>query len=143
MTIAVLDTGAISALSPATERGRARLRALRERVEDLVLPASVLAEGVLTGHPARDYHVQRLLSFVDIASVDEHLGRTAGELRVMTQRLSKRKRPGPSGVDATVAALADARAVNDDVVIVTSDPDDLRALAAHADHRHRIQIQPA
>jgi hypothetical protein len=41
-----------------------------------------------------------------------------------------------------VAAFADARAANDDVVIVTSDPDDLRALAAHADHKNRIQIQP-
>ncbi len=139
--IAVIDTGAVSALSPATERGRARLRALRERVDDLTMPAAVLAEGVLTGHPGRDYHVQRLLTLIDIEPVEEDLGRAAGKLRVMTRRGGAD--PLPSGVDAMVVAFAESRAAHGDVVIITSDSDDLRALATHAEHKHRIHVQPA
>lgn len=138
--IAVLDTGAISALSPATERGRARLRALRERTEDLTMPAAVLAEGVLTGQPGRDYHVRRLLAVVDIEPVEEGLGHAAGTLRVLTRRGGTA--PLPSGVDALVVAYADSRAANDDIVIVTSDPDDVRALATHTERKRRIQVQP-
>ena len=140
MRVAVLDTGSFSALSPATERGRARLRALRERVEDLAVPAVVLSEGLLSGHPGRDYHVQRLLTFVAIEPVDEDLGHAAGRLRTMARRGGAD--PAPSGVDATVVALADARSAIDDVVIITSDPDDLRTLVVHAEHRRRIQVQP-
>ena len=138
--IAVLDTGAISALSPSTERGRARLRALRERAEDLTMPAAVLAEGVLTGHPGRDYQVRRLLALVDIESVEEDLGHSAGTLRVLARRGGAD--PLPSGVDAMVVAYAEARAVRDDIVIITSDPDDLRALATNTERKHRIQVQP-
>jgi len=102
------------------------------------MPAAVLAEGVLTGHPGRDYHTQRLLTFVDTQPVDEDLGHSAGKLRVMARRSGAN--PLPSGVDAMVVAFADSRAANNDVVIITSDPDDLRALATHADHTRRIHV---
>ncbi len=65
--IAVLDGGAVSALAPVDERARARLRALRSEAEDIVVPAGVLAEGLLTGHPHRDFHVRRLLELTRIA----------------------------------------------------------------------------
>ncbi len=139
--IAILDTGAISALSPATERGRARLRVLRERVDELAMPAAVLAEGLLTGHPGRDYHVRRLLEFVAIDSVDEHLGFAAGQLRTQCRRAGTD--PPPSGIDAIVVALADAHAVRDEVLIVTSDPEDITALAIHTTTPHRLKVQPA
>ncbi len=104
------------------------------------MPAAVLAEGLLTGHPGRDYHVQHLLSLVDIEPVDEVLGRSAGRLRVTTRRSGAD--PLPSGIDAVVVACADSRAARDDVVIITSDPDDVQALATHTDHKHRIHVQP-
>lgn len=137
--IAVLDTGAISALSPATERGRARLRALRDRVDDLTVPAAVLAEGVQSGHPGRDYHVRRLLETVDVAVVDESLGYAAGGLRSLARRDGAD--PPPSGVDAIVVAHANERAGHDDVVIVTSDVGDIIALALHAANVERLQVQ--
>lgn len=137
--IAVLDTGGVSALAPDDERSRARLRALRQRTDDLVMPAAVLAEGLLTGHPGRDYHVRRLLDLVDIESVDESLGHVAGELR--TGAIRNGVDPPPSGVDALVVAVADRRAARGEVVIVTSDADDVEALALLADHALRLSIQ--
>lgn len=137
--IAVLDTGAIDALTPLNEKGRARLRALRQRVQDLSLPSSVLAEGLLSGHPGRDYHVRRLLEVVDIADVDEELGYAAGLLRRRAMRAGAD--PAPSGVDATVVAFADRRAANDEVLIVTSDPEDIEALAIFTNHPQRLSIR--
>ena len=139
--IAVLDTGGISALTPTSGRGRARLRALRAVVDDLVVPAAVLAEGVVSGHPGRDHHVRRLLGLVAIHPIDADLGLAAGALRVRAQR--DVADPPPSGVDALVVAVADARALTDDVVIITSDVDDLTRLATHAHHADRLIVHPA
>ncbi len=139
--IAVLDTGGVSALTPTSERGRARLRALREVVDDLVVPAAVLAEGVLSGHPGRDHHVRRLLGLVAIHPIDADLGLAAGALRTQARRDGAD--PPPSGVDAIVVAVADAKAATSDVVIVTSDVDDLAHLAAHAHHAARLLVHPA
>jgi len=48
--------------------------------------------------------------------------------------------PAPSGVDAIVAAEADARAMNDDVQIITSDDDDLEMLASLATNAARLTV---
>ncbi len=136
--IAVLDKAGVTALAPHSEEARARLRALRQRADDLVLPAAVLAEGLLTGHPGRDHHVRRLLSLLMVADVTETLGLVAGELRTGAIR-GGAHRP-PSGVDAIVVAVADSNAAHDDVEIVTSDTDDIAALLVSGRHAARVSI---
>jgi predicted nucleic acid-binding protein len=134
--ISILDTSGVSALTPIDERSRARLRALRAETDEIIVPAAVLAEGVLSGHPGRDHHVRRLLGAVAIAEVDEHIGFAAGALRARTIRAGAD--PAPSGVDAMVVAVADERAAIDDVQIVTSDLEDLGALASFGHHAERV-----
>lgn len=136
--IVVLDTGGVEGLAPLDEERRARLRLLRERAHDLVVPAAVLAKSVLTGRAGHDYHVRRLLDVVDIADVDASTGYAAGALR--RAALVARMKPPPSGVDAVVAATADDRAARGDVVIVTSDGDDFELLASLATNAARLSV---
>ncbi len=136
--IVVLDTGAIEGLAPLDEHRRARLRVLRENASDLVVPAAVLAEGILTGQVGRDYHVRRLLDLAHVAEVDEELGYAAGALRQDAIRAGLQ--PSPSGVDAVVAAQADDLAAGGDVQIVTSDNDDMELLASFAEHAERLTV---
>lgn len=133
--IAVLDTSAVDYLNGATEAGRARLRALRELCDDLVMPAAVLAEGILPGGKP-DYHVRRLLAVVQIRPVDEFLGFAAGVLRRAAVRGGSRRKP--SGVDAIVAAAADA--AGDEVILITSDEADMSALLSIAINASRISL---
>ena len=128
----------MSALAPVDERARARLRALRTEAEDLVVPAGVLAEGLLAGRPHRDFHVRRLLERTRIADIDARLGYAAGRLRTAVVAVSP-ARP-PSGIDAVVAAVAVDLAAGDDVVVMTSDVDDLARLLAEAEAR-RVTIR--
>jgi predicted nucleic acid-binding protein len=136
--IAVLDTGGVEGLAPIDEERRARLRLLRARADDLVLPAVVLAESVLTGHAGHDFHVRRLLDLVTIADVDAFTGHAAGALR--RAAMGAGVKPPPSGVDTVVAAAADARAAHDDVVIVTSDDGDFQMLGSLATNAARISV---
>jgi predicted nucleic acid-binding protein len=136
--IVVLDTGAIEGLAPLDEHRRARLRVLRENASDLVIPAVVLAEGVLTGHVGNDYHVRRLLDLAHVADVDEELGYAAGALRQDAIRAGFD--PPPSGVDAVVAAQADDLATGDGVQIITSDSDDMELLASFTEHAGRLTV---
>ena len=136
--IVVLDTAGVEALAPMDENRRARLRVLRRRASDIVVPAAVLAEGVLTGHPGHDFHVRRLLDLVDVAGVDQELGHAADALRRGALRAGLDT--APSGVDAIVAAAADAYAAREDVEIVTSDEDDIVLLATLADHADRLSV---
>jgi hypothetical protein len=126
--IVVLDTGGVEGLAPIDERRRARLRALRQEAQDIVVPAAVLAEGLFTGRLAHDHHVRRLLSAARVAATDEPVGYAAGALRQAS--IAAGLRPPPSAVDAVVAAEADARAGREEVRIVTTDADDLEALAS-------------
>lgn len=130
--IVVLDTGGVEGLAPIDEVRRARLRLLRERADDLVVPAVVLAESVLSGHPSHDFHVQRLLAMLHVTAVDAAAGHAAGALR--RAAIAGGQDPPPSGVDTSVVAAADARAATDDVLIVTSDGDDFDLLASLASH---------
>jgi hypothetical protein len=136
--IVVLDTGGVDGLAPIDAKRRARLRALREHADDIVLPAAVLAEGVLTGRVGHDHHVRQLLALVDVAATTETIGYSAGSLR--QGAIAAGMQPAPSGVDAVVAAEADARAANDDVQIITSDDDDLELLASLATNAERLSV---
>jgi predicted nucleic acid-binding protein len=136
--IAVLDTGGVEGLAPINEERRARLRLLRDRADDIVVPAAVLAESVLTGHAGHDFHVRRLLEVVHIADIDAPTGHAAGALRLAA--MSAGVKPPPSGVDAVVAASADARAAHDDVLIVTSDDGDFQMLGSLATNAARLSV---
>ena len=136
--IVVLDTGGVDGLAPIDAKRRARLRALREHAADIVVPAAVLAEGVLTGHVGHDHHVRQLLALVDIAATTEAIGYSAGSLR--QGAIIAGMYPPPSGVDAVVAAEADARAADEDVQIITSDDDDLELLASLAANAERLSV---
>src|SRR6202022_3949835 len=117
-TIAVLDAHGVTALADPAER--ARLRALADRVADVVIPAAVLAEFV-TGTPT-DHHVNRLIDAARIAAIPKDIGLVAGRLRTTALRTTKRK---PSAIDALVVAVAHDVATADSAVIVTSDPADI------------------
>ena len=136
--IVVLDTGGVDGLAPIDEERRARLRLLRDRCEDFILPAAVLAESVLTGNAGHDFHVRRLLEMVNIADVDAPTGHAAGALRRAAMNAAM-KLP-PSGVDTIVAAAADARAANQDVLIVTSDADDFQMLGSRTTNAARLSV---
>jgi len=136
--IVVLDTGGVESLAPIDEVRRARLRVLREQAADIVLPAAVLAEGVLTGNVGHDYHARRLLDVVNTAAVDAGIGHAAGALR--REAIAGGLDSAPSGVDVIVASEADARASRDVVTIVTSDGDDFEVLASLAENAGRLSV---
>lgn len=124
----VLDSHGLDTLAAK----RARLEELRRRGEwPAIVPCVVLAEA-LTGDHRRDYHEDRLLRACELRLVDELLARAAAALR---SRVSAR-RP-PSAVDAIVVAMADDAG---GATILSSDPGDLRALAAHTTHEVTITL---
>jgi predicted nucleic acid-binding protein len=111
---------------------------LRAHAADLIVPSAVLAEGVLTGHVGHDYHVRRLLELANVADVDEELGHAAGALR--QEAIRSGFAPPPSGVDAIVAAEADARGGGEDVQIITSDGGDFELLSSLVVHADRLAV---
>ncbi|MDP9408766.1 MAG: PIN domain-containing protein [Actinomycetota bacterium] len=111
----VLDSGGLSALA----RQRARLQELLRRgLWPAQVPSVVLAEA-LTGDHRRDFLTNRLLRTCQVRDVDEVLSREAARLRTATGRAGT-----VSAVDAVVAALAGEHGG----VVLTTDPQDLRAL---------------
>ena len=114
----MLDAGAFVAV----ERGDREVVALikRERVAGRV-PVSHggVAAQVWRGGTGRQVPVARLLAGVDIAGLDDGLGRRAGMLRARSGQAD--------AIDAAVVCLA---ADGDD--ILTSDPGDLQTLAQAA-----------
>ena len=113
----VLDAGGVSGLAGQ----RARLAELRRRGQwPAQVPAVVLAEA-LTGEHQRDFHANRLLRTCQVRAVNEWQGREGARLRTLTGRAGT-----ISAIDAIVAAFASACT---DPIVLTSDPDDLRALA--------------
>ena len=114
----ILDSGAVIALARNDARARAVLTAAWEIGADVAIPAIVLAETVRGA--SDDAPVNRLVKAVgQVSPVSEHVGRTAGGLL------------RASGSNATVDAVVVATAVAaGGAVVLTSDPNDLRALAA-------------
>jgi hypothetical protein len=89
----------------------------------------VLTES-LRGDARRDVETNRLLSLCQIRVVDEALARAAARLRTAT---------GRAGTIAVTDAVVVAYATTcPDPIVLTSDPDDLRALASG--HPGRIGI---
>jgi predicted nucleic acid-binding protein len=125
MTV-VLDAPGLTTLAA----NRARLEALRQRGQwPAIVPSVVLTEA-LTGDHRRDFHENRLLRSCDIRSVDETLARAAAQLR--SQVTTGRR---PSATDAIVVATADLAG---GATVLTSDTDDLRALARHTSSPVRV-----
>ena len=123
MSTLILDSVAVTELARRDRRRAARLRSLRDRnFWPPVVPSVVLAECV-SGRQSIDARTNLFLKDCDIDVVlPEQAARTAGRLRDLTGRASD-----ISAVDAVVVAMAEP-----DGVVLTTDLDDLRALAAHA-----------
>ena len=116
----VLDSGGVTWLTVGT----ARLAGVRRRYGwPALVPAVVLTEA-LTGDHRRDHAVNRFLRSCNVQPVDEIAARRAAHLRTASGRAAS--------ISAVVAAMA---AALPDPVILTGDPHDLAALAAHADRR--------
>ncbi len=111
----ILDSGAVIGWSRGDARTRAVLRQALERHLELRVPVVVLAE-TLRGGP-RDAPVNRVLKAVGTAPTTPATGRDAGQLLGRTG--------GSNTADALIAAEALAIPGS---TILTSDPDDLRAL---------------
>jgi hypothetical protein len=116
-----LDSGGVSRLAERSRPVGAFIEALRE--VDLwppLIPSVVLVE-CLQGHPGRDALTNRLIKACELVEeVPEALARRAALLRRKAQR--------GSAVDAIVVALAESGGT-----VLTSDVDDLGALAQYAD----------
>ena len=122
----VLDSGALVALE---RNDRAMWRRLKAA---LVAQAAPVSHGgvvgqVWRGHGPREALLSRALASVDVRPLDDELGRAAG---VLLGRARK-----SDVIDAAVVLLAE-----DGDHLVTSDVDDLRALA-EASGRHLALIE--
>lgn len=122
----VLDSGAVSRLADRSQSSLALILALRdEGLWPPLVPSVVLVE-CLQGHAGRDAPENKFLKSCDILEqIGESLARRAAFLR-------RRARRG-SAVDALVVAAAEPSGT-----VLTSDPDDLEALASHA---HDVRIE--
>ena len=116
----VLDSGGVSRLAQRSTRALALIAAFRQQgLWPPLVPSVVLVES-LTGRGTRDANVNRLVKTCDVAeSVPQPMARRAAELRHRARR--------GSAVDAVTVAAAEPGGT-----VLTSDPKDLEALAAHA-----------
>ena len=123
----VLDSGAVTRLAERTTRAAALIAALRAQgLWPPVVPSMVLVE-CLTGEGSRDAAQHRFLRVCDVAeSVPVPLARRSAWLRARAHQ--------GSAVDALVTATAEPGGT-----VLTGDPADLRALAAHASD---VAIEP-
>lgn len=118
MTALILDAGALIAVDRGDRPVLAQLRVAASNGLMLRTNAMVVSQ-VWRSTKGRQAKLSQLLAAVDVRTIDQAAGRAAGELA------------GKAGtadtIDATVALLA-----NHGDRILTSDPDDLRHLAAAA-----------
>jgi hypothetical protein len=124
----VLDAGGISAIADGNGVARAALERARREGWLVVIPAPVLAE-VHTGR--RDHaRIDLVINVVDVLiETTPERARQAGELRSRSGVLDV--------VDAIVVAEAVAARP---ALIMTSDPDDLRALIEAAGAADRVRV---
>lgn len=116
----ILDSGGISHLAKRTTAAAALITELRnEGLWPPIVPTPVLIEA-LQGDAARDASTNRLLNTCDVVEdIPERMARRAARLRRMARR--------GSAIDALVVAFAEPGGS-----VLTSDPQDLGALAANA-----------
>jgi hypothetical protein len=116
----VLDSGGVDRLAERSTAAAALIIELRRRgLWPPLVPSPVLIE-CLTGQGSRDARANRLLKTCDvIEQVPIAQARRAAELRTRAHR--------GSAIDALVVAVAEPGGA-----VLTGDPGDLRALAAHA-----------
>lgn len=117
----VLDSGGVSRLSRRRPDTAALISVLhRDGWWPPLVPSVVLVEAT-SGRPARDANANRFLKTCDLISeVPEPIARRAAALRASAGR--------GSAVDAIVVAFAEPFGA-----VLTSDLQDLRALASHAE----------
>lgn len=125
----LLDAEAVSALA-RDDRSMQAWATFAKR-SDSVIYASSLTLAEVTDGSARDVAVRRAVKAVRLVDVDQDIGYRAGRLRA-TAAGSRRKHRDLT-VDAVVAATALTLPVP--VVVLTSDPEDLRLLLAGRDVR--------
>lgn len=118
--ILVLDSGAVTRLAERSTRAAALIATFRaEGLWPPIVPSMVLVE-CLTGDGSRDAKEDRFLRSCDVTeAVPAGLARRAAQLRTTARR--------GSAVDALLTAVAEPGGT-----VLTGDPADLRALAAHA-----------
>jgi hypothetical protein len=112
----VLDSGALIALEKNDRAMWRRLKAAQLAGSVPVSHGGIVGQA-WHGHEPRQALLAKALAGIDVRSLDESLGRAAGELLART-----------GTVDVIDAALVLLAGDGDD--IVTSDPDDLELLAA-------------
>ncbi|WP_375430610.1 type II toxin-antitoxin system VapC family toxin [uncultured Friedmanniella sp.] len=118
----VLDAEALSALAQ-TDRRMQVWAAVAKRT-GATLAASTLTLAEITDGSPRDANVRRIVKAVRFEPVTDALGYRAGELGAAAGLLPRK--PRDLTVDAVVAATA--LAMPPPVVVLTSDPDDLKLL---------------
>jgi hypothetical protein len=125
-TVLVLDSSAVARLAERSRFATALIQALRaEGLWPPTIPSAVLVE-CLEGHAGRDANENAFLKTCDIVEeVRETLARRAAFLRRHARR--------GSAVDALVVASAEPGGT-----VLTADPRDLEALAAHA---QRVRVE--
>lgn len=116
----VLDSGGVTKLAERSKQALMFVASLHDAgLWPPSVPSVVLTE-CLQGHAGRDANENRFLKTCDVViEVSEKLARRAAQLR----RLARRG----SAVDALVVASAEPGGT-----VLTTDRDDLEALAAHA-----------
>jgi hypothetical protein len=126
--VLVLDSGGVSRLAERSRRAAALIQAFRdEGLWPPRVPTLVLVE-CLEGHGGRDAVENKFLKICEVVEdVPETLARRAALLR-------RRARRG-SAVDALVVAVAEPGGT-----VLTSDPDDLQALATHAENVEVVRV---
>jgi hypothetical protein len=120
------DTGALVAADRGERRMWLRHKALLEHREVPSVPAPVLAQGWRGG--ARQALLSRLLAGCQVEALDEVHARAVGALATRAGT--------PDVVDATVVEGALRRGD----VVLSSDPEDMRAIAAAAGHRLEVDL---
>ena len=125
----LLDAEALSALA----RGDRSMQAWATfaKRSDSVIHASCLALAEVTDGTARDVAVRRAVKAVRLVGVEPEIGYRAGQLRAAAA--GSRRKHRDLTVDAVVAATA--LTLPAPVVVLTSDPTDLRRLLAGQDVR--------
>lgn len=120
----LLDAEALSALA-ADDRRMQAWGTVARRTDSTLLASTVTLAKVADGR-SRDVAVRRIVKAIRLVDVTEQIGFVAGRLRATAA--SGRRKPRDLTVDAVVAATA--LSIPTPVVVLTSDPVDLRLLLA-------------